>query len=144
MYKGASINVSMRTELGGKMYNRTLSDMVENANPIYNVDIRVLTDRWQKPGDKALYKGLATVDGQTRTDITRATSRFIQENNTLYCDAITLGYLLPQKLTNNWKMSRVQCYIYINNPFVVSSIKQERGVEYPFARNYSFSLQLGF
>ena len=144
MYKGASINVSMRTELGGQMYNSTLADRVENANPYYNVDIRVLTDRWQKPGDVARFKGLATLDGQTRTDITRATSRFIQKNNTLYCDAITLGYLFPRQLTNRWKMSRLQCYLYINNPFVVSSIRQERGVDYPFARNYSFSMQLGF
>jgi TonB-linked SusC/RagA family outer membrane protein len=144
MYKGASVNVSMRTELGGQMYNSTLANMVENANPYYNVDIRVLTDRWQKPGDVASYKGLAAVDGTTRTDITKASSRFIQKNNTLYCDAITLGYLFPSRLTNRWKMSRLQCYLYINNPFVVSSIKQERGLDYPFARNYSFSLQLGF
>lgn len=144
MYKGASINISMRTELGGQMYNSTLADRVENANPYYNVDSRVLTDRWQKPGDIALYKGVATLDGQTRTDITRATSRFVQNNNTLYCDAITLGYLFSQRLTSRWKMSRLQCYVYINNPFVVSSIRQERGLDYPFARNYSFSMQLGF
>lgn len=144
MYMGASVNVSMRTELGGQMYNSTLADRVENADPHYNVDIRVLTDRWQKPGDIARFKGVATLDGQTRTDITRATSRFIQKNNTLYCDAITLGYLFPQRLTGRWKMSRVQCYLYINNPFVVSSIRQERGLDYPFARNYSFSMQLGF
>ena len=144
MYKGASVNVSMRTELGGQMYNSTLADRVENADPHNNVDIRVLTDRWQKPGDVAAYKGVATLDGQTRSDITRATSRFIQKNSTLYCDAITLGYLFPQRLTNRWKMSRLQCYLYINNPFVVSSIRQERGLDYPFARNYSFSMQLGF
>jgi len=144
MYKGASINVSMRTELGGQMYNGTLADRVENADPHNNVDVRVLTDRWQKPGDVARYKGIATLDGQTRTDITRATSRFIQKNNTLYCDAITLGYLFPNRLTSRLKMSRLQCYVYINKPFVVSSIRQERGLDYPFARNYSFSLQLGF
>jgi hypothetical protein len=144
MYKGASINVSMRTELGGQMYNGTLADRVENADPHNNVDVRVLTDRWQKPGDVARYKGVATLDGQTRTDITRATSRFIQKNNTLYCDAITLGYLFPNRLTSRLKMSRLQCYVYINNPFVVSSIRQERGLDYPFARNDSFSLQLGF
>jgi len=144
MYKGASINVSMRTELGGQMYNGTLADRVENADPHNNVDVRVLTDRWQKPGDVARYKGVATLDGQTRTDITRATSRFIQKNNTLYCDAITLGYLFSNRLTSRLKISRLQCYVYINNPFVVSSIRQERGLDYPFARNYSFSLQLGF
>lgn len=144
MYRGISVNVSMRTELGGQIYNRTLSDRVENADPVYNVDERVLTDRWQKPGDQARYKGLAAIDGLTRTDITKASSRFIQDNNTLYCDAITLGYLFPKRLTDRWQMSRFQCYFYINNPFVISSVKQERGLDYPFARNYALSLQLGF
>ncbi|HWV64994.1 SusC/RagA family TonB-linked outer membrane protein, partial [Chitinophaga sp.] len=144
MYKGFSINVSMHTELGGQMYNNTLADRVENADPVYNVDERVLTDRWQKPGDIARFKGLTNLNGNTRTDITKATSRFIQDNNTLYCDAITLGYLFPHRLIDKWKMSRLQCYLYINNPFVVSTIRQERGLIYPFARNYSFSMQLGF
>lgn len=144
MYKGISVNVSMRTELGGQVYNRTLSDRVENADPVYNVDERVLTDRWQKPGDHARFKGLANIGGTTRSDITKASSRFIQDNNTLYCDAITLGYLFPRKLTNKWQMSRFQCYFYINNPFVVSSVRQERGLDYPFARNYALSVQVGF
>mgnify|MGYP000944106245 CR=1 FL=1 len=144
MYKGFSVNLGLRFELGGQSYNRTLSDRVENADPIYNVDERVLTDRWQKPGDHAKYKGLATINGITRTDITKASSRFIQDNNTLYCDAITLGYQLPKRVTDKWLMSRFQCYFYINNPFVVSSIRQERGIDYPFARNYALSLQLGF
>ncbi|HEY8389229.1 MAG TPA: SusC/RagA family TonB-linked outer membrane protein [Parasegetibacter sp.] len=144
MYNGFSVNVSLRFELGGQSYNRTLSDRVENADPIYNVDARVLTDRWQKAGDHAKYKGLATIDGTTRTDITKASSRFVQDNNTMYCDAITLGYQFPKRITERLSMTRFQCYFYINNPFVVSSIKQERGIDYPFARNYSLSLQLSF
>jgi TonB-linked SusC/RagA family outer membrane protein len=142
MYKGFSLNVIMRTELGGQMFNRTLVDRVENAEPRLNVDERVLTDRWKKPGDMALYKGLANIAGETRRDITKASSRFIQKNNNLYCDAITLGYLFPRKLIQNWKLSRLQTYFYINNPFVVSSIRQERGLDYPFARNYALSIQL--
>jgi len=144
MYRGFSINVVMRTELGGQMFNRTLVDRVENADPRYNVDSRVLTDRWQKPGDIAQYKGVATINGNTRTDITRASSRFIQKNNNLYCDAITLGYLFPKQLVQKMKISRLQTFIYINNPFVVSSIRQERGLDYPFARNHALSLQLDF
>ena len=144
MYKGFSVNVVMRTELGGQMFNRTLVDRVENAEPRLNVDERVLTDRWKKPGDIAQYKGLANIAGETRKDITKASSRFIQKNNNLYCDAITIGYLFPRKLVQNWKMSRLQTYFYINNPFVVSSIRQERGLDYPFARNYALSIQLDF
>lgn len=144
MYRGVSINIVMRTELGGQMYNKTLVDRVENADPRFNVDSRVLTDRWQKPGDVSLYKGVANMNGNTRQDITRASSRFVQDNNNLYCDAITIGYLFPQKLLQGWKMSRLQTFLYINNPFVVASIRQERGLDYPFARSYALSIQLDF
>ncbi len=144
MYRGFSLNIRFRTELGGQLYNSTLANRVENANLIYNVDYRVLEKRWQKPGDLTQFKGLVDVTGTTRNDHTKATSRFVQDNNTLYCDVITLGYELPHHLVERWNMSRVQTYFYFNRPFVVSSIKQERGLSYPFARNFSLSLHVTF
>lgn len=144
LYKGISLNVVMRTELGGQMYNSTLATMVDNADPYSNVDIRVLDQRWKQPGDVKPYKGLVDIYGGTRTDITKASSRFVQRNNTLYCDAINFGYLVPQRMVRQWGMTRVQATFYIISPFVASTIKQERGLEYPFARSYQFNLQLGF
>lgn len=144
LYQGFSINMAFRTNLGGQQYNQTLADRVENANPNYNVDRRVLEQRWQKPGDFTYFKGVADVNGFTRTDMTKASSRFVQDNNILYCDGITLGYRFPSVLTKKWKMENLQTYFYINNPFIISSIKQERGLDYPFARTYSLSIQAGF
>lgn len=144
LYKGISLNISMRTELGGDMYNYTLANMVENASVYNNVDIRAMTERWTKPGDIAEFKGLTDINGITRTDVTNATSRFVEKNNTLYCDAINFGYMLPYRMLKKLKVSRVQANFYINSPFVVSSIKQERGLAYPFARTNSFALQIGF
>lgn len=144
MYKGFSVNLRMRTNLGGQMYNQTLANRVENANPVYNVDRRVLTDRWFQPGDVTKFRSLLNTDGLTRKDVTKATSRFVQDNNTLYFDAITLGYEFPNTLIKNWRLSRLQTFFYINNPFVVSSIKQERGLDYPFARTYSLTIQASF
>lgn len=143
-YKGFMLNIAMRLEDGGQMYNYTLANMVENANPDYNVDIRAMTERWDKPGDVAAFKGLTNINGITRTDVTNATSRFVEKNNTLYCDAISFGYLLPYKYARKIKASKIQAMFYINSPFVISTIKQERGLDYPFARTNSFSLQLGF
>lgn len=144
MYKGFSVNVRMRTTLGGDAYNYTIANRVENADPHYNVDRRVLTDRWFQPGDITSFRSLLNSSGFTRTDVTKATSRFVQVNNTLYCDAITLGYEFPTQLIQQWPLSRLQAFLYINNPFVVSSIKQERGTDYPFARTYSLSIQASF
>src|SRR5690606_28818362 len=98
MYKGFSVNVRMRTTLGGDAYNYTIANRVENADPHYNVDRRVLTDRWFQPGDITSFRRLLNSSGFTRTDVTKATSRFVQVNNTLYCDAITLGYEFPTQL----------------------------------------------
>ncbi len=44
-------------EWGGQEYNQTLVNNVENADLVNkNVDLRVLTDRWKKPGDIAQFK----------------------------------------------------------------------------------------
>ncbi|GAB3358901.1 TonB-dependent receptor [Arachidicoccus ginsenosidivorans] len=144
MYKGFSINIRMRTNLGADAYNTTLADRVENANFKNNVDRRVYEDRWKQPGDVTMFKGVVDIEGKTRTDVTKATSRFVQSSNSLYCDAITLGYEFPANLIKKWTLSRLQTYLYINNPFVVSSIRQERGLSYPFARTYSLTIQASF
>ncbi len=39
----------MHYKFGGYMFNQTLVDRVENADPRYNVDRRALEQRWQKP-----------------------------------------------------------------------------------------------
>jgi len=142
-WKNFDLRAFLQFSQGNDVFNMTRIFMDDGAYS-YDNKSTITLDRWQKPGDAARYKGLATINGTTRTDITRASSRFIQDNNTLYCDAVTLGYLLPGRLTQKWGMSRFQCYVYINNPFVVSSVKQERGIDYPFARNYALSIQLGF
>ncbi|QEC70424.1 hypothetical protein FSB73_00540 [Arachidicoccus ginsenosidivorans] len=134
----------MRTNLGADAYNTTLADRVENANFKNNVDRRVYEDRWKQPGDVTMFKGVVDIEGKTRTDVTKATSRFVQSSNSLYCDAITLGYEFPANLIKKWTLSRLQTYLYINNPFVVSSIRQERGLSYPFARTYSLTIQASF
>ena len=56
-YKNFSLFANIMYEFGGQRYNSTLVDRVENAD-IYseNVDKRVYTSRWQKPGDIAKYK----------------------------------------------------------------------------------------
>ena len=47
-------------EFGGQRYNSTLAEKVENVDVYnYNVDKRVLTKRWQKPGDHTKFKSFA-------------------------------------------------------------------------------------
>ena len=87
-YKQWSLFASFLYEWGGQQYNQTLVDRVENANIEYgNVDLRVLTDRWQKPGDVAQFK-----DIKDASLTTLPTSRFVQDNSFLRLNALTLTY----------------------------------------------------
>ncbi|MFV0539751.1 MAG: SusC/RagA family TonB-linked outer membrane protein [Aestuariibaculum sp.] len=141
-YKNFSASVSLRYRLGGDVLNNALYNKVENisrAQRIYNHDVRALTDRWVNPGDITLFKSITDFD-----DVGKS-SRFIQEENILLGESINLGYELTNK---NWMntigLSRLRLNAYMNDIFRVSSIKSERGIDYPFARNISFSINASF
>lgn len=143
-YKGIQFGAYFSYQLGAKQYNQTLVDHVENANLSMNVDERVLLDRWTKPGDVTFFKGLSDVEGNTVTSITNATSRFMQKNNFLNFTSISLGYILPEAWTSKWKLKNTRLNLQGNNIFQMSSIQVERGLAYPFARNFTFSLNTSF
>lgn len=130
------------------MYNQTLVDRVENIDVAFNVDKRVLSGRWQTPGQHALYKRLGTFtyegDPTSRKEMTRATSRFVQDWNELTWGAASLYYDFPKFFTDNLKIQRARFSVYMNDILTISSIELERGLSYPFARTLSCSLSITF
>ncbi len=73
------------------MYNQALLDKIENLNlQNTNADIRVLTQRWKQPGDVASFKSLVSTGSTT----TNSTSRFVQNNNYLNANSVTVGYTI--------------------------------------------------
>jgi len=124
---------------GGQVYNQTLVDKVENANIYTNVDIRVLTQRWTKPGDISFFKNIAD---QSQT---QATSRFVENDRTLTCGSLKLDYQLDRlKAIKKMGLTRFWVGFQANNPFVISSVQQERGTSFPFARDITFNLRANF
>lgn len=138
-WKGLSVDLYFTYTYGGQQYNQTLQSKIENANIEGNVDRRVFTDRWKKPGDVALFKSLE--DWQTAT---RTTSRFVQDDNTLALQSINVGYDLPTELVKKWKLDRIRLTFNVNDVFRLSTIKQERGTSYPFSHEFNFSINVGF
>lgn len=139
-YKNFSLFVSFLYEFGGQEYNQTLVDKVENAEVEgANVDKRVLTDRWQKPGDVTMLK-----DIKDRNKTTLPSSRFVQDNNFISLNALTLSYDFNTELIKKWRLSMVRLELSTNDLVRFSSIKQERGTSYPFARTVNFSLKVNF
>ena len=137
-YKGFTFNAVFGYRLGGQMYNYTLVSKVENIRPFDNADKRVLYDRWKNPGDKAFFKGVR--DFTT----TNASSRFVMDENTLECRSISLGYDWDSEWMRKAGVSYLTLTGYMEDVFHLSTIRQERGLNYPFARKFSLALTLRF
>ncbi len=139
MVKNIGINISFNYRLGGQIYNQTLINKVENADIKFNVDKRVFTDRWQKPGDIALYKSIQDIS------YTRPTSRFVKDYNLLTLSSLSVYYdFKDSKIVKDSFLERLKIQLYVNELFNFSSVKIERGTLYPFARNITFSIQATF
>lgn len=103
-----------------------------------NVDRRALTERWMKPGDVTFFKGFDS-------DATQASSRFVMDDNVLELSSVSLQY----RWDNEWvrKYTRVQSITFAINMsdlFHWGSIKQERGINDPYARNIQGSVKFLF
>lgn len=143
-WRGLSVNVASQYKFGGQYYNKTLVDKVENANLLYNVDRRAFTDRWQNPGDLAKYKAVTTdVNGSE----TKATTRFLMDQDELVLNTINIQYRFEkryEKWISKLGLSSATVSLYMEDLFHWSTIKQERGIEYPMSRQVSMSLNLTF
>lgn len=143
VYKQFSLFTSFMYEFGGDRYNQTLVDKVENVN-VYtaNVDRRVLTSRWKQPGDKAKFKGLTADRGSVT--VTRPTSRFVQKYNALSWSSIELGYDFDSRLISKCGISMLRFTMGMSDIAHFSNVKQERGLDYPYARKIEFSVKMSF
>ena len=140
-YKGFSCNIDFRYRLGGQMFNSALYNKVENISSKglnYNQDKRALYDRWSTPGQHAKYKKIAL------TSSTPMSSRFVQDDNTLSLESLRVGYEFESKQIARLGLRSLRLNAYMNDVFKISSIKTERGIEYPFARSVSFSVSASF
>ncbi|MDJ1482974.1 SusC/RagA family TonB-linked outer membrane protein [Cytophagaceae bacterium YF14B1] len=136
--KNFFLTVNFYTKFGGDLYNQTLVDRIENADPRYNVDKRVLTSRWKQPGDHALFKDI------TDWNSTRASSRFIQKDNVIELRSVNLTYETPRSLAKRLHMQSLRFMVTTNDIWRWSAVKMERGIDFPFARTVSFSIQTRF
>lgn len=141
-WKGFSVNAIFSYRYGGQAFLSTLFNKVENISDVqvkYNQDKRALYDRWQKPGDIAKFKRIDD------TSTTNMSSRFIADDNTLELSTVSVGYeTTAGKWLQSIGASSFNVRIYGNNLFRLSTIKEERGIDYPFSRKISASVGIRF
>lgn len=140
-YKGLSVNLGFGYYWGGYQYNSTLLNKVEittSAISKSNVDKRVYSERWQKPGDVKFFKKIGD-------DVTKSTSRFVMPDNTFELQNITVQYTFEGKaLKEKAKIQNIILGANMSDVFYISSIRRERGTSYPFARHATLSVSLTF
>lgn len=142
---GIGFNVYMRFRVGGQTYNQTLADRVENVKLTDNVDRRVYLDRWQKPGDHAFFKGIVTPDGYAiNNSPTYPTSRFVQDYSYLAAESMSVYYRFSDNFNNRMKLSNTKISFYTGQLFRLSTVKQERGLSYPYSQTFTLLLQTSF
>ena len=128
-WKNWTFNVSFYYYWGGKTYNSTLRDKVEVTTSTLttsNVDARVLTDRWHNVGDVVFFKAMSN-------NTTRATSRYVMDDNVLELQSVSLQYKLKSSYLQ--KLAHVDTIILgVNASDLLhwGSIRMERGTSYPY------------
>lgn len=137
-YKQFNMTFNFYTRWGGKMYNQTLVDRVENADPRYNEDIRALDEKWKQPGDHTFYKSIADL-GQTQVS-----SRFVENDEVLQLSSLYLSYDAKKSFYSKLGMGSLRFAFTMNDVFRLSSVRMERGIDYPYAHSFTFSLTADF
>ncbi len=140
-YRNFTLNMSFGYYWGGQVYNQTLVDKVEvTIDEIgrNNVDRRVYSERWMNPGDVKFYKGFSR-------NATRASTRFVMNDNVFELQSASLQYRLDKgEFLRRAKLRALTFEANTSDIFYISSVKRERGINYPFAARAGFSITLTF
>jgi TonB-linked SusC/RagA family outer membrane protein len=135
-FKGLQLTAYFRYRIGGDVYNQTLIDKVENADVQDNVDIRKFEESWKQVGDVTYFRNLE------RGYVTQPTSRFVNKYHYLQWASLNASYDLKQEWARAIGMKSLRVSFSMNDVMRRSSVKEERGTYYPFARSARVSLRV--
>ena len=142
MYRSLTLSLAFQWEFGGYRYNSTLVDKLENTSIAYNLDKRALDGRWSEDNRLAQYKSISILGSSTPQS-----SRFVQKFNELAFSSIAVGYRFDPKdmpFLRKYNIGAFSLNFSMQDLFRLSSVKQERGLDYPFARSFNLSLSFLF
>lgn len=142
-YKGFSAGVYLRYSYKGDIMNTALYNKVENLSGsdirMNNLDKRALYDRWKQKGDISAFKAI------NDNSYTPISSRFIQSESFISGESLTMGYRFTEmKWLKQIGLQDLNIAAFTNNIFRSSTIRNERGIEYPFASSVSININATF
>lgn len=140
-FKGLSVGCYLRYRWGGQVFNSSLFQKVENigTQEIYNnQDKRALYDRWSENNREAYFKGISLVQR------TEKSSRFVMDDNSLVGESFNIGYEFPDRIVRKMRLGALNVQLTSSDIFRATSVRVERGIDYPFARTVTMSLGITF
>ncbi|MBR4298451.1 MAG: SusC/RagA family TonB-linked outer membrane protein [Bacteroidales bacterium] len=140
-FKGFSAGCYFRYRWGGQIFNTSLFQKVENigTEEVYdNQDKRALYDRWSENNREAYFKGISMVQK------TEKSSRFVMDDNALIGESFNLGYEFPDRLIRRSGISALNLQLTMTDAFRATSVRVERGIDYPFARTVTMAVGITF
>ncbi len=70
--------------------------------------------------------------------------RFVQKNNYLTIESVRIGWEIPYRWMNRIGFQGATISAYMNDIARWSTMKDERGTSYPFARSVTFAVGVNF
>lgn len=140
-FKGLSVGCHFRYRWGGQVFNTSLFQKVENigTEEVYNnQDKRALYDRWSENNRDAYYKGISMVQK------TEKSSRFVMDDNSLTGESFNIGYEFPDRMIRKLHISALNIQLTMTDVFRATSVRVERGIDYPFARSITMAVGITF
>jgi hypothetical protein len=106
-WKGFDLSGFFQFSYGNQMLNYSKSALLNAGEDLNNNQVREALDRWRKPGDIThvpRYESGNTYNNQQ-------SSRFIEDGSYLRLKNLTIGYNLPSRLINRFKVSNLRVYV---------------------------------
>lgn len=121
-YKNFDFNFMFRFSGGNKIFNATRRDLLTQN---FNNNGTEILGRWQSPenpGDGWTPRLYASTN--TFTNLTgNATSRFLEDGDFISLDNISLGYKLPQSLTDKLGLEMLRFFVQGQNLLIITDYK---------------------
>lgn len=149
-YKGFSVSAFLFARVGNEMYT-FYQRYGEGDNPFFSNGTHVRMDRWQEPGDMTSQP--KPIKGNPLQADAWDNSRWVSDASFIRLKDLTIGYTLPETLTQRLKMSNVTIYLKGQNIWTyhkshnfdpeISMYGYVAG-PYPLARTYTAGIKLNF
>lgn len=137
-WKAFSVNASFSYTFGGDIYNQTRATKIENINYRTNVDKRAFTERWKKSGDVVDYIKIDRDYGFHHSE------RFVERKNELYLSSLGFNYDINPRWVQKIGLKKLMVGVTFTDVLRLSTVKYERGTNYPYMRGFNFTVSPTF